>query len=83
MFITDRVAEFTPAAGSTGRFAKVVGGSFIMSAVTEPFVLGSADPVGYSWFGDGTLTFKNGKRAARTAGGRSRWLANRGASCRS
>lgn len=61
LFVTVWVAEFTPAAGSTGRFAKVIGGSFIMTAVTEPFVLGSADPVGYSWSGEGWIEFKNGK----------------------
>jgi hypothetical protein len=61
LYVTVWVAEFTPAAGSTGRLAKVVGGSFIMTAVTEPFVLGSADPVGYTWSGEGWIGFKNGK----------------------
>lgn len=41
---------------STGRFAGVTG-SWIMVAVTEPFVLGSSDPVDFSWEGEGTLTF--------------------------
>jgi hypothetical protein len=56
------VAEFNPVlAQCTGRFAKLIGGSFIMVAVTEPFVLGAFDPVGYVWAGEGTLTFKKGK----------------------
>jgi hypothetical protein len=60
-FFTVWVAEFNPVpALCTGRFAKVIGGSFTMVAVTDPFVLGARDPVGYSWFGDGTLTFKSG-----------------------
>jgi hypothetical protein len=51
------VAEFNPApALCTERFANVIGGSFIMTAVTDPLVLGAFDPVGYSWSGDGTLT---------------------------
>lgn len=55
-------AEFNPVPGeSTGRFANVVGGSFIMIAVTEPFVLGSTDPVEYSWTGDGWIEFGRGK----------------------
>jgi hypothetical protein len=52
------VAEFTPvAAASTGRFKKVIGGSVIVTAVTEPFVLGSDDPVAYVWEGKGQLKF--------------------------
>jgi hypothetical protein len=60
MFITVWVAEFTPAAESTGRFAKVVGGSFIMTAVTEPFALGDTD-IAYAWEGSGSLEFHRGK----------------------
>ncbi len=52
-------AEFTPATGSTGRFAKVVGGSFIMTAVTAPFALGDTD-IAYAWEGSGTLEFRRG-----------------------
>jgi hypothetical protein len=53
------VAEFNPLLDQcTGRFANLIAGSFIMLAVTEPFVLGAFDPVGYAWAGDGTLTFK-------------------------
>jgi hypothetical protein len=52
------VAEFNPVpALCTGRFANVTDGSFIMTAVTEPFVLGAFDPVGYSWSGQGTITY--------------------------
>ena len=50
LFVTVWVAEFTPAAGSTGRFAKVIGGSFVMTAVTDPFALGDTD-IAYAWEG--------------------------------
>jgi hypothetical protein len=34
-----------------------------MYAMSEPFILGSDDPTGYSWEGVGTLTFpKKAKR---------------------
>jgi hypothetical protein len=51
------IAEFVvqPDLG-TGRFAGVTGG-WVMYARSEPFVLGSSDPVYYSWRGEGTLTF--------------------------
>jgi len=45
---------------STGRFAGVTG-SWIMDARSEPFVLGSDDPVAYSWEGSGRLTFPRGR----------------------
>jgi hypothetical protein len=45
---------------STGKFAGATG-SWVMSAQTGPFVLGSNDPLAYSWEGQGTLTFKKGK----------------------
>ena len=52
-----RIAEFVAQPlESTGRFAGATGG-WIMYAETEPFVLGSADPVEYSWEGEGELTF--------------------------
>jgi hypothetical protein len=55
------VAEFVAQPDlSTGRFAGVTG-SWIMDAWSEPFVLGSDDPVAYWWEGDGTLTFPNRK----------------------
>jgi hypothetical protein len=59
-FITVWVAEFTPAAGSTGRFANAIGGSFIMTAVTEPFAPGDTD-IAYAWEGSGYLEFHRGK----------------------
>jgi hypothetical protein len=49
------IAEFVPQPESTGRFAGA-GGSWIMYAQTEPFILGSDDPVAYTWEGNGTLT---------------------------
>jgi hypothetical protein len=52
------VADFTPVSReSTGRFTKVTGGSLTMVATTEPFVLGSTDPTGYTWEGKGSLVF--------------------------
>lgn len=59
-FVTVWIAEFTPVAGSTGRFTKVVGGSFTMTAVTEPFAFGDTD-VAYTWEGSGTLEFSEGQ----------------------
>jgi hypothetical protein len=57
-FVAVWVAEFNPIPElCTGRFANVVDGSFIMVAVTEPFVLGSTDPVGYEWEGKGWIEF--------------------------
>ncbi|HKB41706.1 MAG TPA: hypothetical protein VKD72_35100, partial [Gemmataceae bacterium] len=61
------VAEFTPdPEASTGRFARVTGGSFIMTATTEPFVLqpneqGYTGPFHYTWAGEGTIEFSTGK----------------------
>ncbi len=56
------VAEFNPVIGlSTGRFAKVIDGSFVMIAVSEPFVLGATDPVGYAWAGEGWIEFRKGR----------------------
>jgi hypothetical protein len=55
------IAEFVAVPeASTGKFAGVTG-SWIMYAFSEPFVLGSDDPVVYSWEGEGTLTFRQGK----------------------
>jgi hypothetical protein len=60
-FIGVFVATFTPAFDEcTGRFTKVIGGSFVMTAITDPFVLGSTDPTGYTWSGEGTLTYQMG-----------------------
>jgi hypothetical protein len=55
------VAEFNPLpALCTGRFQRVTGGSFIMVAVTQPFVLGSTTPVAYTWSGDGWIAYSKG-----------------------
>jgi len=55
------VAEFNPVPTlCTGRFATVIGGSFLMTAVSEPVVLGGSDPVDYSWSGEGWIKFKKG-----------------------
>ncbi len=54
------VAEFvTVPSESTGKFAGVTG-SWVMYAESLPFVLGSDDPVLYSWDGEGRLTFREG-----------------------
>ncbi len=56
------IAEFVPQPSlCTGRFAGVTG-SWIMYAQSEPFVLGSDDPVYFSWKGEGKLTFVKGKK---------------------
>jgi hypothetical protein len=61
IYVAFWVAEFVPyLPDCTGKFAGVKG-SWIMYAVSEPFVLGSDDPIGYSWKGQGSLTFKKGK----------------------
>jgi hypothetical protein len=49
------IAEFVVQPESTGRFAGA-SGSWIMYAQTEPFILGSSDPVAYTWVGEGSLT---------------------------
>jgi hypothetical protein len=55
------IAEFVAVPEeSTGKFAGV-SGSWIMYAFSEPFVLGSNDPVAYSWEGEGELTFRRGR----------------------
>ena len=52
------VAEFVAQPKlSTGKFAGVTG-NWIMYASTSPFVLGSSDPIDYTWEGEGTLTFQ-------------------------
>jgi hypothetical protein len=62
-FVAVFVAEFNPVLKKcTGRFKKVIGGSFVMVAVTEPFVLGATDPVAYTWEGEGSLEFGKPKR---------------------
>ncbi len=55
------IAEFVPLSEvCTGKF-KGVTGSWIMFANSEPFVLGSCDPLYYEWEGDGSLTFQKKK----------------------
>lgn len=61
MYVAWFIAEFVPvSADCTGKF-KGVTGSWVMYAVTEPFLLGSDEPVNYSWEGKGKLNFKKGK----------------------
>jgi hypothetical protein len=59
--IAEFIAEFVvQPALSTGKFAGVTG-SWIMFAKTEPFHLLAEDPAGYSWEGEGELTFPKKK----------------------
>jgi hypothetical protein len=52
------VAEFVAVPeSSTGKFAGVTG-SWVMFAFTEPFVLGSSDPIRYWWEGRGQLNYQ-------------------------
>jgi hypothetical protein len=57
------IQEFVPVPEeSTGKFATITGGSFIMIATSEPFPLeispeGYTPPFAYTWAGEGTLTF--------------------------
>jgi len=56
------LAEFVPYDQEcTGKFNGVTGG-WTMYATTEPFVLGSTDPLGYEWSGKGSLTFAKQRR---------------------
>jgi hypothetical protein len=51
------IAEFVPQTDlCTGMFKGATGG-WVMYAMSEPFVLGSSDPLKYSWHGQGSLTF--------------------------
>jgi hypothetical protein len=60
VFVAQFLAEFVPYPPEcTGKFAGV-GGSWMMYAWTEPFVLGSTDPIAYSWQGVGLLEFNQG-----------------------
>ena len=60
VFIAQFIAEFVPYDPEcTGKFAGV-SGSWTMFAWTEPFLLGSTEPVAYSWAGYGRLTFGGG-----------------------
>jgi hypothetical protein len=56
------IAEFVAVTDQcTGKFRGVTG-SWIMYAYSKPFVLGSSDPLAYSWEGKGELTFPKGKK---------------------
>jgi hypothetical protein len=61
------VATFTPdPSQSTGRFADVIGGSFVMVATTAPFdatpnAEGFTAPLAYTWVGEGSLVIRKGK----------------------
>jgi hypothetical protein len=59
VFTATFTPDLTPGA-NTGRFAKVVGGSFVMVATSAPFEFGELN-VPYTWEGEGTLEFKRGK----------------------
>ena len=60
VYVAFWIAEFVPFDEEcTGKFAGI-GGSWIMYAWSEPFVLGADDPVAYAWTGEGSLTFKKG-----------------------
>ena len=57
------IATFTPVltpGANTGRFEKVIGGSFVMVATTKPFKFFEPNAP-YTWEGNGTLEFRKGK----------------------
>jgi hypothetical protein len=57
------IAEFVAQPDdSTGKFAGATGGWVMYAWTTEPFVLGSTDPVFYAWEGEGSLEFVKGKK---------------------
>jgi hypothetical protein len=64
--VVEFIAEFNPIIGdSTGRFEKVIDGSFLMIAMTEPFPLQLDEnfftpAFDYSWEGEGFLEFRKG-----------------------
>jgi len=56
VYVAFFVAQFVPYLPEcTGKFARVRGG-WVMYAMTDPFVLGSDEPLSYSWVGNGSLT---------------------------
>jgi len=58
------IAEFNPVPSlSTGRFAKVTGGGFLMYAQSSPFFLiGTVStPFFYTWEGEGTIEYSQGQ----------------------
>ncbi|HKI20393.1 MAG TPA: hypothetical protein VKA15_21065 [Isosphaeraceae bacterium] len=59
-YVAHFVAEFVPYDPEcTGKFRGVSGG-WIMYATTDPFLLGSSEPLFYWWEGQGSLTFSKG-----------------------
>jgi hypothetical protein len=66
MVVVTFIQEFVPVPEeSTGKFATVTGGSFIMIATSEAFPLEIVDgytlPFAYTWVGEGTITFGKGR----------------------
>jgi hypothetical protein len=60
LFVAVFVAEFNPdLENCTGRFAKLTGGSVIVTAVSDPFdpFNQPAEGIGYTWSGQGTLEY--------------------------
>ena len=66
-FVVFFIATFQPEPGSTGRFEKVTGGSFVMFATSAPITADELDVLmtgatlefPYSWEGDGFLKWEN------------------------
>ena len=58
MFTAFWIAEFVADPNASKGEFKGVTGSWTMYAVSEPFVLGSTDWIGYAWAGTGVLNFK-------------------------
>ncbi len=59
-YVAHWIAEFVPYdPDCTGKF-KGVSGRWIMYATSEPFLLGSSEPISYWWEGEGTLTLRKG-----------------------
>ena len=57
------IAEFVAQPGdSTGKFAGATGSWVMYAWTTEPFDLGSNDPVFYAWEGEGSLEFVKGNK---------------------
>jgi hypothetical protein len=53
VYVAFWVAGFVPYLPlCTGKFARVTGG-WVMYAMFDPFVLGSDEPIGYGWVGEG------------------------------
>jgi hypothetical protein len=77
------IAEVVPQADlCTGIFEGVTG-SWIMIATTEPFVLGSSDPIKYEWHGKGRLSLRMMATAGTTTNALRKYVAFRSAKGRS